>query len=176
MPQPPPDQRAAINPYAAPRAFAPPPRRPRTGREARLLWSVLCCAQMAFTIIAIVAAFVNIESITVSGPLLSLLGCGIALAAGLGGGSGFQRIAATLFGLSAPAISFFCLMLILLMDWGPSRAQQPVSVIALLYGTVAGALCFGVLLSHFRSAANDAGRHADRLTGRPDFPSTRGPS
>lgn len=142
MPQQSSDEDAFVNPYASPRAFSAPPRPAHPVRRA---WTVLCSVQMALIGVGIIAAFVEIETILASGPLLSTTGCGLALAAAFSRGLGSRRSAVIKFGLSTPGISLFCLALIYALNWGPGQAQAPVSLIALLYGLLTLALCWRVL-------------------------------
>jgi hypothetical protein len=89
----------------------------------------LFVAQMAATLIAVVSAVIDIESILLFGPFLSIYGLFIASLS-------FRRdrLLGLLFGLSAPTVSAFCLSLITTLEWSPGEAQVPVSALLVLYG------------------------------------------
>lgn len=87
----------------------------------------LVITQLALIAVAILAAFIGIESILVSGPVLAILGAVTAW---------FSRRARVgiVFGLFPLAINALCAALIIGNNWGPSRAQEPVSIVVLISG------------------------------------------
>jgi len=83
-------------------------------RRANVLFAVLCGLHVLGVSGAAVAACVDIESIVVAGPVFSVLGILVALGS-LASRSAFNAI----FGLSAVAMSLFCLVLIISLSWSP---------------------------------------------------------
>lgn len=97
---------------------------------------LLMIAQLAAIGVAASVAVLEIESILVSGPLLSLVGLTIAAIC-------FQRrlLTGLLFGCSVPTISVICFAIINVMAWGPNAAQTPISM--LLVAFALGSLPWG---------------------------------
>ena len=118
------------NPFRAPQlSFEPAETKfERILRRLRICLGLQC----AIIVFGVAAAFYNIYSIVVTGAILSLVGILTAF---------FSRRSTLtygwIFGLSGPAISSACFVLIHLLDWGPTDAQHPVSIIAVVYTTFA---------------------------------------
>ena len=101
------------------------------GSGANVPFAVLCGLQILGVSGAVIAAAIDIESIVVTGPVFSVLGILVALGS-LASRSAFNAI----FGLSAVAMSLFCLTLIASLSWSPGDAQKPVSTILICYETL----------------------------------------
>src|SRR5262245_2601133 len=97
---------------------------------------------------ALIATWINIESIFISGPALSLIGF---LLASVSRRQSFKSGVA--IGLSPLILSLFCLGLILGFQWGPQEAHTPILVIVLLY-SVAFAVMVWFLLREIQSSLN----------------------
>lgn len=82
-------------------------------------------------LVGVVIAFIEIRTIAVSGSVLTCTGliCTILCVKA-------ERRLGILFGLSGPAISICCFLLIFLQRWSPDDAQEPISGLALAYGIV----------------------------------------
>jgi len=80
---------------------------------------------------SVVAAAIEIESIMASGPIFSILGFVVAF-----GWFASRSISTVIFGLSAGLISLFLFLLINILDWGPSDAAFPVTLMLLGFETV----------------------------------------
>lgn len=100
-------------------------------RHANMPFAFLCGLQVLGVSGAVVAAVVDIESIVVTGPVFSVLGVLVALGS-LASRSAFNAV----LGLSADAMSLFCLVLIASLSWSPDEAQKPVSTILICYETL----------------------------------------
>jgi hypothetical protein len=81
--------------------------------------------------IAVVASIIAIESIVMSGPLLSVLGLTIAVTAFATG----QRESIWL-GVAVPSISVCCFALIFGLAWSPGDAERVIPALLFLFGTV----------------------------------------
>ena len=96
--------------------------------KLRLVFACISMLQILGLSIAVIVAAVDIESIVVSGPILSTIGLVAALS---------WRFCRSVFlgalGLSAPAMSLFLLLLISGLNWSPSDAQVPVTAILIGY-------------------------------------------
>lgn len=88
-----------------------------------------CILQLLGVSVATAASTIQIESIVVSGPLLSLLGLTIAVAAW----ALRRSTAAALFGLSVMILSAGVFGLIVSLPWSPDDAQYPVPLILIGY-------------------------------------------
>ncbi|MCP4169839.1 MAG: hypothetical protein GY758_03595 [Fuerstiella sp.] len=118
------------NPFRAPQSeFEPVESRFQPKLRRLRVCLGLQCTTIA---VGVAAALYDIESIVVTGGVLSLFG---VLTAFFGGRRQFADAIA--FGLSGPAISLFCFGLIFLLSWSPADAQRPVSMIAVVYTTCA---------------------------------------
>lgn len=118
------------NPYITPRSSFDPieDRAAKTLRALRLCTGLQCTT----IVLGVAAAFYDIESIVGTGPVLFFIGIPVAVLS--------RRLSLTMglaFGVSGPAISLLCLMLINVLGWSPGDAQQPVSAIAAAYTTFA---------------------------------------
>ena len=88
--------------------------------------------QFVVLVFAIGFAAWNIESIMVSGPILSLIGIIIGGFAGW-----FRNWLACLYGVSALTLALFVFALIFFNQWDPIQASKPVLAIGLIYGFAA---------------------------------------
>jgi CHASE2 domain-containing sensor protein len=86
--------------------------------------------QLFVLVVSIIAAFIQTETTLVTGLVLSILGLVIAWQARS------RSMLELIFGLSAPAISLFCAVLILGGRWGPREAHEPIGAIAAFYGLI----------------------------------------
>ena len=86
-----------------------------------------CWIQAAAAVTAALAAFVDVETILVSCPVIAFLGLVLASAS-------LPRISVNLllFGLSCPVITSAIALLIASFDWGPQEASLPVRVLLTL--------------------------------------------
>lgn len=98
---------------------------------------ILVIVQMVAIGLALAAALLEIETIVVSGPLLSASG---AIIAGLAAPRGLWRN--LLYGLSVPLISLMSFLLIQVFDWGPHAARIPIGILLSLFALAS--LPFGV--------------------------------
>jgi len=98
---------------------------------ARSTFAVLCGLQLLGVSAAVVAATYDIESIVVTGPVFSILGALVALGS-FASRSPFNAV----LGLSAGAMSLFCLVWIASLSWSPNDAQKPVSTVLICYETL----------------------------------------
>ena len=85
--------------------------------------SWLLIAHTLGILLATICAAIDIESIIVSLPALSLSGTLVGLGS-------FRRdhLLGLLFGVSAPSVAVLCFFVIVMLEWNPSDAQVPVSV------------------------------------------------
>ncbi len=92
------------------------------------MYRLLVVLQWLGLLIATGLAVCNIETIVVSGPILSLTGFGIAAAS-------FRsyRVAGFYVGLSAPTVAVCCFSIICGLEWSPSDAQWPIASLLVLY-------------------------------------------
>ncbi|MEQ9410271.1 MAG: hypothetical protein RIK87_21220 [Fuerstiella sp.] len=131
------DSADEANPYRAPKVAAEPSR-PRFGPRDASSWLRLGAVLQAIaTVAAVVAAFVDIESIVFSGPVASVIGWFVAI-----NGLKCRRPAATAFGLSATAMTIVTFLLINFMGWSPSDAQGPLPPLIVWYALIALPLGF----------------------------------
>lgn len=92
---------------------------------------LLLILQLMTALIGNVAAFVDVETIVASGPILSILGILVTIA------SLRRRFHLGLWiGMSGPAISLIIFLVIFLQHWNPSEAQKPIPILAALYVAV----------------------------------------
>ena len=104
---------------------------------------IACLLEGLGILAALYAAFVEVTSITVSGPLLSLVGLYVA---GVSLWKSFLLGIAA--GLSALGVSVLCFGLIVGFRWGPVEATGPVRVLGSLYAVVMIPLLSWIALSH----------------------------
>ena len=88
----------------------------------------MCVIQALGIAIGVVVAAMEIESIIVSGPVLSLLGLAIAL-----NWRRSRSLATLAYGLSPSLLSLLVFALINIMEWGPREATTPVMMLLLAY-------------------------------------------
>jgi hypothetical protein len=98
-------------------------------RPSRQIWAIVLLAmQCVAAIAAWVAARFTVESIVVTGPLLTIIGLALAVAV--------RRIDVwmpLLFGLSAPVLSALGALIIAVFHLGPDAAQRPILAILSVY-------------------------------------------
>jgi hypothetical protein len=108
------------------------PERPRLfGRALNLHLRIVCALHGLAILGALGAAFLEVETILLGGPLISLLGLYVAA---LGLHRSFRQGVAA--GLSAVGFSLFILLLISGLGWGPDAARVPVRVLGSIYAAV----------------------------------------
>lgn len=134
-----------------------PPRYRRSRSALTIHLRVACVIEALAVLVALVAAFVEIRSVPISGVLLSLVGIYVAV---VGLCNSFRL--GTAAGLSAPGISFLLFAVICGFEWGPTKAETPVRLVGLAYAAVLVPLLSSVALFpwFFRSASE---RERDRL-------------
>lgn len=115
---------------------------------------LLVLAQLLGILTAAIVALAEIESILFSGPALSLGGIVIAVLA-------YRRraVMAFAFGVYAPSAALFCFLLIYTQRWGPSEADQPISLLMIALSLVALPLGF-FAFDDMRRRPLDRGRRA----------------
>lgn len=99
--------------------------------------SALIVIQMLGLFFSASLAVYDIETIVATGPIFSLTSAAIVVLS-----LQAQRPAGFYFGLAAPTIAVACFCIICGLEWGPSRAQVPISW--LLVGFAAGCIPAGV--------------------------------
>ncbi|MBI4853952.1 MAG: hypothetical protein HY819_19315 [Acidobacteria bacterium] len=100
--------------------------------------------QIGAIVFALIAAFVEIRTILLTGPILSSIGGVIAWTS-----YQYRSRLGMVWGLSAVAITLFCLGLILIFEWSPSDAQTPIQIIGLIYTILILPITLTILL-HLR--------------------------
>jgi len=144
------------NPFRAPQsAFEPIESTFNTNLRRLRVCLGLQCATIA---LGVAAAFYNIHSIEVTGGILFLAGVVTAFLS--------RRLRLTdglVFGLSGPAISLVCFAMINLLNWSPTDAQHPVSILAVGYATCA--LPLGLYVWIRTGSDNDAVALEEQLNG-----------
>jgi len=118
------------NPFRAPQSsFEPVEDEVITNlRPLRICLGLQCTT----IVLGVAAAFYDIESIVATGMVLSPIGMLVAFLSKRG-----KLTRGIAFGLSGPAISSFCLILITVLHWKPTDAQHLISLIAAAYTTFA---------------------------------------
>jgi hypothetical protein len=109
---------------------------------------------MVAILVSVFAALVEIESIMLSGPLLTVWGVWCAI---VGGRSTPTNVPGVIFGLSAPLISLFCFLLINGLQWSPRDAEWPIGFIALGYQALMVPMG-GVAVLHSRGSGAEGER------------------
>lgn len=145
------------NPYRPPQAATASPV--VEGNLVRSVYFQICAGfQLLVTQVGLLACFLDVESIVVTGPVLTVTGLFTTLL--------IRKRAefwiGTLYGLSGPAISLFVLALIAVLRWNPGEAQDPVSGIALAYAIVFWPVGLFVTV---RASSIDARRRRNRYSG-----------
>ena len=89
---------------------------------------ILIVTQIVGILAAAIASVIEIESIMVSGPLVSLVGLLIASVS-------FRRNdgVGLMFGLSTPSVAVLCLSIIYGLNWGPGEAAFPISCLLVAF-------------------------------------------
>ena len=100
-------------------------------KAAAVVFATFCSILLLGVCGSTIAAIAQIESILVTGPVFSAVGFVVAF-----GWIASRSPASIAFGLSAPGISFFLLVLINLLSWGPAEAAHPVPAMLLGYEAV----------------------------------------
>ncbi len=108
------------NPYSPPTATPDRPLR-LVATKRSLSLRRLCIFQCGIIVVALAAEVYDIETIMGSGPIFGIVGIGIMLVA-----YRERDFRAAAFGASAPMFATFIFSLIVVMDWGPAEADQPV--------------------------------------------------
>lgn len=104
-------------------------------------------------VVAVVFAVMGIESIVVSGPILSVSGALVGLLS-----FNRDRLLGFLFGLSAPTMAAFCLFVIATKEWSPNDAQVPVGAFLVVYGLLSMPACAVSVQEIHTSAGSVSGR------------------
>jgi hypothetical protein len=99
---------------------------PRTAREK---WAIaLAIAQLLVMFVAVIAAWVNVESIIGTGPALSIIGLALAIVS-----MPCRSWIVLSFALSGPLVCMLGALLIARLHWGPSEASRPIAVLLSVY-------------------------------------------
>lgn len=104
-----------------------PPRQPPSSTLVTLV-----IAHLVGICGSVIAATIEIETIVGTGPIFSILGL---IVAAMGRHSPVRRI--SWWGASTLLLSLFVFALILIADWSPAAARQPVGILLLLYQAAA---------------------------------------
>ncbi|QEF99867.1 hypothetical protein Mal15_39340 [Stieleria maiorica] len=127
-----------INPYAAPRtvpARPPLPVETLPGRRRLKIAVVIASLILIGSPIASALAMSDIETIVISGPVLSLIAIVLAIFAWRS-----DLRALWIISYSMIAMSIGCFLTIVLMEWSPAEAQIPIgrATIVFAFGIQAG--------------------------------------
>lgn len=106
-----------------------PEKTPLQRNLKRLKVSTL--TQLLSTIAVIIVTIIAVDSIFVTAAILSLMGLATTV---YGIRCGLVR--AAFFGLSAILVAILCVALILITQWRPNQAQEPISAIIFYYGVL----------------------------------------
>lgn len=123
------------------------------------LWIVL---QMLVAVVGSAAAFVNVESIVATGPILSVIGI-------------FGTIACVrkryyfgaLIGASGPVISVAIFLTIFKFNWSPTAAQEPVPLMGAVYMAVFCIMGLVALLQTRSLQATASTQASERISEMP---------
>lgn len=115
------------NPYAA-TTLEMSPSLPRLHGPVPRWLRPLLALMVLFLVGGTLAAWVDVESILVSGPMLFLIGVFLTVSARRRRDMPVRLVAG-----GSLAFPVFCVLLINLCGWGPSEAQQPISVLCLAF-------------------------------------------
>jgi hypothetical protein len=119
---------------------SPEPARARPSLVERWTYA-LAAAQAAATVLAMLACWAKVETVTVTAPAVSLLGMGVAL-----GGWRRKSTRAVVFGLSAAWVSVLGFVMIVTAEWSPRQAHAPLAALATFYAlTVVPAAAYALL-------------------------------
>lgn len=121
-----------FNPYQPPTYPEPlsTETRPR-GRRVLSIVKILAVLQLTTIVIGLIASVIDVESIMVTGPVLTVLGLicfGAAAWAGVRAG--------IVLGVSGPAVAVFCFLLIYSQRWSPADAARPIPLIGAAYSAI----------------------------------------
>ncbi|MDV6032279.1 MAG: hypothetical protein F9B45_19760 [Phycisphaera sp. RhM] len=122
-----------INPYAAPQSAPerPLPLPSDLGRR-RLRFAVgFAALLMIGSLLASACAVYDIESIVVSGPLLSLCAIILAVLSTRPGLRGFWILSASMI-----AMTIGCFLTIFFLEWSPGEAQTPIGAATVVFAIV----------------------------------------
>ena len=100
--------------------------------------------QIGAMLFALIAVFIEIRTILLTGPILSAIGGVIAWSS-----YQYRSRLGMIWGLSAVTLTLFCLSLILIFGWSPSDAQTPIQIIGLIYTILILPIALTILL-HLR--------------------------
>jgi hypothetical protein len=115
------------------------------------VWAV----QLLATVGMLIAAFIEIEWIMVTGPLLSVAGLLMATFA-----RRLQSAAVLCYGLSGPLVCALCAALIAINRWGPVESWLSIGVIIVAYAVLSAPLAFVSIRQIRRPQAESAiGQH-----------------
>ncbi len=130
------------NPYAVTTEEMSPHSAVTSGRQGVDRWFqvVVLCVQTSLGLGTLVAA-VEIETIIVSGPVLLGIGLVLVFLTRSDRLSEFRFMAWGCVGFP-----IFCVVLINLMEWGPSQAQTPVSLLCVAFALAMSLKCLLVLV------------------------------
>ncbi|MCS7470488.1 hypothetical protein NZK35_27875 [Stieleria sp. ICT_E10.1] len=121
-----------INPYAAPQNAPSPPPLQGEFRPRRLRFAVGFAALVLIGApVASACAVYDIESIVVSGPLLSLFAIVLAILSRRTDLRGFWILSAMMI-----AMSIGCFLTIFLREWSPGEAQTPIGAATVVFAIV----------------------------------------
>ncbi|MCA9061775.1 MAG: hypothetical protein KDA96_01870 [Planctomycetaceae bacterium] len=116
-----------LNPYRAPSTLSfDVAEYPRHGW--RLVFRIVFSLQLITIVLGTVACLIDVESVVVTGPILTFFGIIVVIVA-----IRIRLLMGTIYGASGPLISLFVLGVIVLFGLRPAQAQVPVSVIAMVY-------------------------------------------
>ena len=121
----------APNPYAAPTTVTEVPRSVLERARPRSL-RVLIAIQAGVIAVGLVVESYQHESIVGSGPIFAALGLAILIV-----GAKFRDRSAMLFGGSAIAFATLIVFLINYYSWGPPQGDKPITIMSLVYASVA---------------------------------------
>ena len=118
--------------------------------------------QMLVAVVGTAAAFVDVETIVITGPILSIFGI-------------FGTIACVRkrynfgvwIGASGPAICLAIFLIIQLFNWGPTEAQEPVPLIGAVYMAILCVMGLVALRETISLQANAQIQAGERISERP---------
>lgn len=111
---------AADNPFAPPQTRHPVPQQPNHRLPARWLWLHTVCV-----VAAAIGCFIEVETIMVTGAVISVTGLLLMQAAQRKGNR-----PGVLLGLSGPLVAVSCLIVINVLEWSPQDADFPMRMVA----------------------------------------------
>ena len=149
------------NPYRAPEVSFEVVRE-RAPRGAYFWVRSFIIMQMLIAVVGTAAAFVDVETIVATGPILSVFGI-------------FGTIACVrkrydfgaLIGASGPVISVAIFLIIQLFNWGPTEAQEPVPLIGAVYMAILCVMGLVALRGTISLQANAYIKAGERISEMP---------